>query len=69
MTDTTITPVVAPEATPNTPPPTPEPKPAPAKTEVEHTPGGWPVVPLAVTGTNATTSSSPQPPWSEVRLL
>ncbi|MDQ0795136.1 hypothetical protein [Streptomyces sp. B1I3] len=56
MTDTTITPVVAPEATPNTPPPTPEPKPAPAKAEVEHTPGGWPVVPLAVTGTNATTS-------------
>ncbi|WWM26122.1 hypothetical protein QBW33_20285 [Streptomyces sp. B21-104] len=55
MTDTTITPVVAPEATPDTPPPTPEPKPAPAA-EVEHTPGGWPVVPLAVTGTNATTS-------------
>ncbi|MET9998847.1 hypothetical protein ABZ069_18125 [Streptomyces microflavus] len=56
MTDTTITPVVAPEATPDTPPPTPEPKPAPATAEVEHTPGGWPVVPLAVTGTNATTS-------------
>ncbi|MFI8001888.1 hypothetical protein [Streptomyces sp. NPDC086010] len=56
MTDTTITPVVAPEAAPDTPPPTPEPKPAPAKAEVEHTPGGWPVVPLAVTGTNATTS-------------
>ncbi|MEV6259881.1 hypothetical protein AB0M42_03795 [Streptomyces sp. NPDC051784] len=55
MTDTTITPVVAPEAAPDTPPPTPEPKPAPAA-EVEHTPGGWPVVPLAVTGTNATTS-------------
>ncbi|MFJ8754489.1 hypothetical protein ACIREO_35005 [Streptomyces sp. NPDC102441] len=56
MTDTTITPVVAPEATPNTPPPTPEQKPTPAKAEVKHTPGGWPVVPLAVTGTNATTS-------------
>ncbi|MEU9202304.1 hypothetical protein [Streptomyces sp. NPDC048332] len=56
MTDTTITPVVAPAATPdNTPPPAPEQKPAPAA-EVEHTPGGWPVVPLAVTGTNATTS-------------
>ncbi|WUW22252.1 hypothetical protein OG521_16180 [Streptomyces sp. NBC_01463] len=56
MTDTTITPVVAPEAAPdNTPPPAPEQKPAPAA-EVEHTPGGWPVVPLAVTGTNATTS-------------
>ncbi|MEU0128653.1 hypothetical protein [Streptomyces sp. NPDC006289] len=56
MTDTTITPVVAPEAAPDTPPPTPEPKPAPADAGVEHTPGGWPVVPLAVTGTNATTS-------------
>ncbi|MFH9209970.1 hypothetical protein [Streptomyces globisporus] len=56
MTDTTITPVVAPEAAPATPPPAPEPKPAPAAAEVEHTPGGWPVVPLAVTGTTATTS-------------
>lgn len=56
MTDTTITPVVAPAATPDTPPPTPEPKPTPADAGVEHTPGGWPVVPLAVTGTNATTS-------------
>ncbi|MFF1927293.1 hypothetical protein [Streptomyces sp. NPDC058228] len=56
MTDTTIPPVVAPEAVPETPPPTPEQKPAPAAAEVEHTPGGWPVVPLAVTGTNATTS-------------
>ncbi|WP_405549891.1 hypothetical protein [Streptomyces microflavus] len=56
MTDTTITPVVAPEATPGTPPPAPEPKPAPVDAGVEHTLGGWPVVPLAVTGTNATTS-------------
>ncbi|MFD6278755.1 hypothetical protein ACFWFI_24785 [Streptomyces sp. NPDC060209] len=56
MTDTTITPVVAPEALPDTPPPAPEPKPAPTAAEVDHTPGGWPVVPLAVTGTNATTS-------------
>ncbi|MFJ8868312.1 hypothetical protein ACIRD6_21420 [Streptomyces sp. NPDC102473] len=56
MTDTTITPVVAPEATPDIPAPTPEPRPTPAAPEVEHTPGGWPVVPIAVTGTNATTS-------------
>ncbi|MEW2487380.1 hypothetical protein [Streptomyces sp. NPDC048411] len=57
MTDTTITPVAAPEAAPDTsPPPAPEQKSAPATVEVEHTPGGWPVVPLAVTGTNATTS-------------
>ncbi|WP_329208357.1 hypothetical protein OG257_16075 [Streptomyces sp. NBC_00683] len=54
MTDTTITPVVAPAA-PDTPLPALEQKPALAA-EVEHTPGGWPVVPLAVTGTNATTS-------------
>ncbi|MFF0397430.1 hypothetical protein ACFYSJ_16975 [Streptomyces sp. NPDC005248] len=56
MTDTTITPVVAPEAAPDTPPPALEQKPTPAKAEVEHTPGGWPVVPFVVTGTNATTS-------------
>ncbi|MFF0197997.1 hypothetical protein ACFYT5_34350 [Streptomyces anulatus] len=59
MTDTTISPVVAPEATPDIPPPTPAPpeqQPAPAAPAVEHTPGGWPVVPLAVTGTNASTS-------------
>lgn len=58
MTDTTITPVVAPEATPDIPPPTPAPeqKSAPTTPSVEHTPGGWPVVPLAVTGTNTGTS-------------
>ncbi|WP_406325701.1 hypothetical protein OG784_12040 [Streptomyces sp. NBC_01617] len=56
MTDTTITSVAAPEAAADTtPPPAPEQKPAPAA-EVDHTPGGWPVLPLAVTGTNATTS-------------
>ncbi|MFI0762130.1 hypothetical protein ACH4PX_32595 [Streptomyces anulatus] len=59
MTDTTITPVVAPEATPDIPPPTPAPpeqQPAPTTPSVEHTPGGWPVVPLAVTGANTGTS-------------
>ncbi|MFB8383066.1 hypothetical protein [Streptomyces rubiginosohelvolus] len=56
MTDTTITPEVAPQATPDTPPPALEPKPAPTAPAVEHTPGGWPVVPLAVTGTNTTAS-------------
>ncbi|MFP1627440.1 hypothetical protein ACLB9X_20245 [Streptomyces sp. 5K101] len=55
MTDTTITPVTAPEAAPEpTPPPaTPDQTNTPAA-DVEHTPGGWPVVPLAVTGTNTT---------------
>ncbi|MFD4144351.1 hypothetical protein [Streptomyces sp. NPDC058572] len=55
MTDTTITPVAGPEAAPDTTSPA-APDPAPAPAEVDHTPGGWPVVPLAVTGTNATTS-------------
>ncbi|MFD4143275.1 hypothetical protein ACFWSO_30745, partial [Streptomyces sp. NPDC058572] len=53
MTDTIITPVAGPEAPLAT---TQEPVPAPAAAEVDHTPGGWPVVPLAVTGTNTTTS-------------
>jgi hypothetical protein len=56
MTDTTLTPVAGPEAPPDAPPPQQVPKqsaPAPAA-EVDHTPGGWPVVPLAVTGTNTT---------------
>ncbi|MCX4489771.1 hypothetical protein OG890_38455 [Streptomyces anulatus] len=59
MTDTTITPVVAPGATLDIPPPTPAPpeqQPATPTPAVEHTPGGWPVVPLAVTGTNTGTS-------------
>ncbi|MFD1829160.1 hypothetical protein ACFSJS_05740 [Streptomyces desertarenae] len=56
MTDTTLTPVAGPEAPPDAPPPQQVPEqsaPAPAA-EVDHTPGGWPVVPLAVTGTNTT---------------
>ncbi|MFJ5655689.1 hypothetical protein ACIQD5_20395 [Streptomyces microflavus] len=56
MTDTTITPEVAPQATPDTPPPAADRKPAPTAPAVEHTPGGWPVIPLAVTGTNTTAS-------------
>lgn len=58
MTDTTITPVVGPEATPDTvPPPEQKPTTAPApaaEAGVRHTAGGWPVVPLAVTGVNST---------------
>ncbi|MCZ7434517.1 hypothetical protein [Streptomyces sp. WMMC1477] len=56
MTDTTLTPVAGPEAPPDAPPPQQAPEQsAPASAaEVEHTPGGWPVVPLAVTGTNTT---------------
>ncbi|GGO49392.1 hypothetical protein GCM10012287_26640 [Streptomyces daqingensis] len=58
MTDTTMKPVEAPEAAPATDPPPPPPDTASAAdtTVVGHTPGGWPVVPLALTGTNATAS-------------
>ncbi|MGW1332904.1 hypothetical protein ACWD7B_01335 [Streptomyces rubiginosohelvolus] len=56
MTDTTITPEVDDQATATPPSPAPDPKPAPAAPVVEHTAGGWPVVPLAVTGTNTTAS-------------
>ncbi|GGO55319.1 hypothetical protein GCM10012287_46330 [Streptomyces daqingensis] len=58
MTDTTMKPVEAPEAAPATDPPPQPPDTTPASdtTVVEHTPGGWPVVPLALTGTNATAS-------------
>ncbi|MDQ0685636.1 hypothetical protein QFZ56_004599 [Streptomyces achromogenes] len=55
MTEVSIEPVAVP-APPDTPPPQapPAPVPVPAVTEVEHTPGGWPVVPLALSGTNTT---------------
>ncbi|MGW6565086.1 hypothetical protein [Streptomyces sp. NPDC054975] len=57
MTDTTLAPVAGPDAPPDsTPTPTPEPTPTPAAAVVDHTPGGWPVVPLAVTSTNTTAS-------------
>ncbi|OEJ40137.1 hypothetical protein BGK70_20205 [Streptomyces agglomeratus] len=56
MTDTTITAVAVPETAPDIPQQPPEHKPSPATVEVDHTPGGWPVVPLAVTGTNTTAS-------------
>lgn len=57
MTDTTLSPVAGPDAPPDTIQAlTPEPTPAPAAVAVDHTPGGWPVVPLAVTGTNTTMS-------------
>ncbi|MBA4864954.1 hypothetical protein H1V43_27105 [Streptomyces sp. PSKA54] len=54
MTDTTTTPVA--EAAPDAPHQLPEPQPTASAAEVDHTPGGWPVVPLAVTGTNTTAS-------------
>lgn len=54
MTDTSIEPVAHPAATAPPPtPPTEQPQTSAASSEVEHTPGGWPVVPLAFASTNA----------------
>ncbi|MCT9090463.1 hypothetical protein N4G70_16545 [Streptomyces sp. ASQP_92] len=57
MTDLSTEPVVAPAA-PDTPPgPAPAPDAAAKSTsDIEHTPGGWPVVPLALSGANTTVS-------------
>ncbi|MFD7977520.1 hypothetical protein [Streptomyces sp. NPDC059071] len=59
MTDISTEPVVgtlAPPPAPTTPPPAPPAAEQPVKEapKVEHTPGGWPVVPLATTGLNST---------------
>ncbi|MFF5102010.1 hypothetical protein [Streptomyces sp. NPDC000134] len=54
MTELSTEPVAIPAPAPP-PPPAPAPvEQAPAETGVEHTPGGWPVVPLALTGANST---------------
>ncbi|MEU9204289.1 hypothetical protein [Streptomyces sp. NPDC048332] len=58
MTEVSTEPVAAPAAAPpDTPPPTNPTPTAPEQStgkKVEHTAGGWPVVPLAVTGANST---------------
>ncbi|MFD8393078.1 hypothetical protein ACFV2N_28715 [Streptomyces sp. NPDC059680] len=55
MTELSTEPVAVDAATPAPPPPTPTPaEQTPDAAEVEHTPGGWPVVPLALTGANST---------------
>ncbi|MEV5937961.1 hypothetical protein [Streptomyces sp. NPDC051994] len=57
MTDLSAEPVVAPATTDTPPPPTPNPgTPAAANAEIDHTPGGWPVMPLALSGANTTVS-------------
>ncbi|MFI8828598.1 hypothetical protein [Streptomyces sp. NPDC053431] len=61
MTDISTKPVVGTTAPPPAPPTSPPPPPAaeqPVKDtpNVEHTAGGWPVVPLATTGVNSTVS-------------
>nr|WSW67436.1 hypothetical protein OG461_15135 [Streptomyces sp. NBC_00995] len=58
MTEVSTEPVAAPAATPPDTPPAANPAPANPEQStgkrVEHTAGGWPVVPLAVTGANST---------------
>ncbi|MER5462000.1 hypothetical protein ABT010_15175 [Streptomyces sp. NPDC002668] len=55
MTDVSTEPVaVEPATPPPTPETTPRPHQAPEAAEFDHTPGGWPVVPLATAGTNST---------------
>ncbi|MFG2850216.1 hypothetical protein ACGFZ9_06025 [Streptomyces mirabilis] len=55
MTDLSTEPVAV-EAAPTAPPPPPDTPstPTPTAAEVDHTPGGWPVVPLALSGANTT---------------
>ncbi|MFJ3020987.1 hypothetical protein ACIPH4_08560 [Streptomyces tendae] len=54
MTEVSTEPVAIPAPAPP-PPPAPVPtEQAPAETGPEHTPGGWPVVPLALAGANST---------------
>ncbi|MFF6949333.1 hypothetical protein ACFZAD_11820 [Streptomyces iakyrus] len=55
MTELSTEPVAVEAPAPAPPPPAPAPiEKAPADIKVEHTPGGWPVVPLALTGANST---------------
>ncbi|MFH8579099.1 hypothetical protein [Streptomyces zaomyceticus] len=60
MTDLSTEPLTTAPSPDEQPIPTPAPTPAPAgaslepRAGVEHTAGGWPVIPLALTGTNAT---------------
>ncbi|MEV5353846.1 hypothetical protein [Streptomyces sp. NPDC052693] len=55
MTELSTEPVAVEAPAPAPPPPAPAPpEKVPADTEVEHTPGGWPVVPLALSGANST---------------
>ncbi|MFF0158704.1 hypothetical protein ACFYRY_14380 [Streptomyces sp. NPDC005263] len=55
MTELSTEPVAV-QAAPATPPPPPDTPPTVAEDvrEVEHTPGGWPIVPLALSGANST---------------
>ncbi|MFF7544264.1 hypothetical protein ACFZCU_11625 [Streptomyces canus] len=54
MTELSTEPVVAPAVPTAPPPPPPDTSSAKAQEDVEHTPGGWPIVPLALSGANST---------------
>ncbi|MEV5282028.1 hypothetical protein [Streptomyces sp. NPDC052811] len=57
MTELSTEPVVGPATTDTPPTPTPTPEtPAQTAADIEHTPGGWPIVPLALSGANTTVS-------------
>ncbi|MGC5001183.1 hypothetical protein [Streptomyces sp. DT203] len=56
MTELSTEPIAVTPPAPTTPPQA-SPAPAPAEVAVEHTAGGWPVVPIAMTGANSTVTA------------
>ncbi|WP_329162740.1 hypothetical protein OHB49_23530 [Streptomyces sp. NBC_01717] len=57
MTELSTEPMVTDNQPAPTTPPQADPTPAPAEVTVEHTAGGWPVVPIAMTGANSTVTA------------
>ncbi|MGW6100590.1 hypothetical protein ACWFRK_41155 [Streptomyces sp. NPDC055157] len=57
MTELSTEPLVTDNQPAPTTPPQADSTPAPAEVTVEHTAGGWPVVPIAMTGTNSTVTA------------
>ncbi|MEU8832773.1 hypothetical protein [Streptomyces sp900116325] len=57
MTELSTEPLVSDNQPAPTTPPQTDPAPAPAEVTVEHTAGGWPVVPIAMTGANSTVTA------------
>ncbi|MDX3772271.1 MULTISPECIES: hypothetical protein [unclassified Streptomyces] len=57
MTELSTEPLVTDDQPARTTPPQADPAPAPVEVAVEHTAGGWPVVPIAMTGANSTVTA------------
>ncbi|MET7308178.1 hypothetical protein ABZS68_13885 [Streptomyces sp. NPDC005571] len=57
MTELSTEPLVTDNQPASTAPPPADPAPAPAEVTVEHTAGGWPAVPIAMTGANSTVTA------------